>query len=87
MKQIRRVVPLLFHYFFLENFNKDTFVEQYEPNIRESSIKKYIFNSPYTVLYPSVISMLKNNEYCKKLLINQNFPKDLLVEIFEKYQR
>lgn len=85
MKQIGRVIPLFFHYFFLENFDIDKFVEQYEPNIREYSIKKYIFNSPYTSLYSSVIFMLKNNLYSRKLYISKYFPKDLLVDIFRPF--
>jgi hypothetical protein len=85
MKNIGRVMPLLFHCFFLENFDKDNFTEQHEPLIREQSIKKYIFNSPYTILYSSVISMLNNNQYTKKLSIHKNFPKDLLVDIFRPF--
>lgn len=85
MKKIGRVIPLLFHLFFLENFNKNTFIEQYEPNIREYAIKKYVFNSPHTVLYSSIISMLRHNEYTKKLTIDKDFPKDLLVDIFRPF--
>lgn len=85
MKKIERVIPLLFHLFFLTNFDKDKFIEQYEPNIREFSIKKYIFNSPYTVLYSSVISMLNHNVYTNKLTIDKLFPKDLLVDIFRPF--
>ena len=85
MKQLRRVIPLLFHCFFLENFDKNKFIEHYEPNIREFAIKKYIFNSPHTILYSSVISMLKNNQYTNKLIIDKTFPKDLLVDIFRPF--
>jgi len=85
MKQTGRVIPFLFHCFFLENFDMDNYVEQYELNIREYAIKKYIFNSPHTVLYPSVISMLKYNLYTKKLTIDKDFPKDLLVNIFRPF--
>jgi hypothetical protein len=85
MKNIGRVTPLLFHCFFLENFDKDMFVEQHEPLIREQAIKKYVFNSPHTVLYPSVISMLIHNTHTNNLTIHDNFPKDLLVEIFRPF--
>lgn len=85
MKQIGRVIPLLFHLFFLENFNKDNYVEKYEPNIREHAIKKYIFNSPHAILYSSVVSMLRHNPYTKKLTIDKSFPKDLLVNIFRPF--
>ncbi len=85
MKQIERVIPLLFHCFFLENFDKDNFVEEHEPIIREHAIKKYIFNSPHTTLYDSVISMLQHNQYTRKLTIHKNFPKDMLVDIFRPF--
>jgi hypothetical protein len=85
MKQIGRVTPLLFHCFFLENFNKNNFVDEHEPIIREYSIKKYVFNSPHTSLYNSVIAMLRNNRYTNKLIIHKNFPKDLLVDIFRPF--
>ena len=85
LKNTSRLMPMLFHSFFLENFDLNNFSENYEPLIRESSIKKYIFNSPYTVLYSSVISMLKHNTYTDKLCIHTDFPKELLVEIFRPF--
>lgn len=85
MKQNQCVIPLLFHCFFLENFNKDLFVEQHEPIIRENAIKKYVFNSPYTTLYSSVIYMLQRNKYTVKLSIDKNFPRNVLVDIFRPF--
>jgi len=85
MKQMDRVIPLLFHGFFLENFNLDNFCENHESIIREYSIKKYVFNSPYTTLYTSVLNMLRHNEYTNKLTIHKDFPKDLLVNIFRPF--
>jgi len=85
IKQLGHIIPLLFHCFFLQNFDKNSFFEQHEPLIREHAIKTYVFNSPYTVLYSSVISMLRHNEYTKKLSIHQNFPKKLLVDIFRPF--
>jgi hypothetical protein len=85
MKQNQGVIPLLFHCFFLENFNKNNFSEKYEPFIRENAIKKYIFNSPYTLLYTSVIYMLKSNKYTVNLTINERFPKNVLVDIFRPF--
>ena len=80
-----RVLPLLFHCFFLESFNISAFSEQYESLIRENAIKKFIFNSPYIVLYNNVLSMIKNNIYTRKLLIHEEFPKELLVNIFRPF--
>jgi hypothetical protein len=85
MTKIVRVVPLLFHCFFLHHFNIDEFVKEYEPIIREQTIKQMVFNSPYVELYASVIYMLKHNIYTKKLTIHEKFPKDLLVNIFRPF--
>jgi hypothetical protein len=85
MKQNQRVISLLFHCFFLENFDKNVFSEEHEAIIRENAIKKYIFNSPYTLLYTSVIYMLQNNKYTVNLSIHENFPKSLLVDIFRPF--
>jgi hypothetical protein len=85
MKQKHRVISLLFHCFFIENFDKNVFSEQHEPIIRENAIKKYIFNSPFTVLHTSIIYMLKSNKYTVNLLIHENFPKTLLVDIFRPF--
>ena len=85
IKNNARIIPLAFHCFFLENFNKRSFAEEHESLIRKNAIKKYIFNSPYTVLYHSVISMLKYNVYTRKLIIHKDFPKQLLVDIFRPF--
>jgi hypothetical protein len=85
MKYTGRVISMLFHCFFLENFHKNNFSEQYESLIRENAIKKYVFNSPHTILYSSVISMLGNNEYTKNLIIHKKFPKYILVDIFRPF--
>jgi hypothetical protein len=85
IKNNGRIMPLTFHCFFLENFNKRSFAEENETLIRKNAIKKYIFNSPYTVLYHSVISMLKYNIYTRNLIIHKHFPKQLLVDIFRPF--
>jgi hypothetical protein len=85
MKESGRLISSLFHFFFLENFQLSNFVEEHEAFIRENSIKKYIFNSPYTLLYIPTLKMLKNNKYTKLLKIDDEFPKDKLVEIFRPF--
>ena len=85
MKESGRLISVLFHFFFLEHFCKFQFSEQYEHYIRENSIKKYIFNSPYTTLYPYVFVMLENNPYTKNYNIHKDFPKELLVNIFRQF--
>jgi hypothetical protein len=85
MKESGRLISSLFHFFFLENFQITNFVEKYEAHIRENSIKKFIFNSPYTSLYIPILKMLKNNKYTNLLQIDEKFPKDKLVEIFRPF--
>lgn len=85
IKQSNRIMPILLHLFFLENFNTAMFSQQYEAIIREYAIKKFVFNSHYSVLYASIISMLKQNYYTQKLIIHSSFPKKLLVNIFRPF--
>lgn len=85
MKESGRLISPLFHFFFLEHFQLSNFVEQYEAFIRENSIKKFIFNSPYTTLYFPTLKMLNNNKYTKLLKIDTEFPKDKLVDIFRPF--
>jgi hypothetical protein len=85
MKESGRLISPLFHFFFSENFQINNFVEKHEAHIRENSIKKFIFNSPYTSLYIPILKMLKNNKYTKLLHIDEDFPKDKLVEIFRPF--
>lgn len=85
LKESTRLMSSLFHFFFLENFNKTTFSEHYEPFLRENAIKKYTFNSPYTILHSSVLVMLSNNMYTRNYIIHKNFPKETLVDIFRPF--
>jgi len=85
MKESGRLTSILFHLFFLENFNKKKFCENNEPFIREYAIKTYVYNSPYTTLHSSIFIMLENNPYTNKYNIHKDFPKDLLVDIFRPF--
>jgi hypothetical protein len=85
MKQSGRVISLLFHYFFLEHFNLESFSEKHESYIRETSIRRHVFNSPYSSLYEDIIGMLYNNFYTRVLPIHEDFPKETLVHIFRPF--
>jgi hypothetical protein len=76
---------LIFHLFFLDNFVKQNFYLNNEPFLREYGIKKYVYTSPSETLHNAVILMLHNNYYTKKLDIHEEFPKDILVDIFRPY--
>jgi len=85
LKNSKRLISLPFHYFFLENFNLDLFAENHEAFIRSFSIKKFVFNSPFTSLKIDVLTMLKKNYYTSKLVIHPDFPEDKLVNIFRPF--
>jgi hypothetical protein len=76
---------LIIHLFFLENFVKKDFYINNEVFLREYVIKKYVYTSHSETLYSAVKIMLQNNYYTNKLLIHNEFPKDLLVNIFRPY--
>jgi hypothetical protein len=76
---------LIMHLFFLENFVKNDFYVNNEAFLREYAIKKYVYTSHSQTLYNSVKIMLQNNDYTNKLIIHDEFPKDMLVNIFRPY--
>jgi hypothetical protein len=79
------IMPLLFHLYFLSNFNLTQFALNNESIIRDISIKQYVVNTPSSFLYNKVISMLNVNNYTSRLQINPDFPKDDLVNIMRPY--
>jgi hypothetical protein len=85
MKYSPRNISTLFHLYFLDNFNDEIFAINNELFLRENSIKRYIFKSPSHILYPSILNMLANNNYTRRLNIDKEFPIDLLVDIFRPF--
>jgi len=85
IKQSTFIMPTLFHYYFLANFNITRFREQHEGVIREISIENYIKNTDSNALYDKVFAMLK--EHKPRLAIHPDFPKEDLVNIMRPYLR
>jgi hypothetical protein len=85
MKESGRLMSTIVHLFFLSNFNKTLFALNNEPFLREITIQKYIYNTPPNILYKSVITMLKSNHFTRKLVINEEVSKDLIVDIFKPF--
>jgi hypothetical protein len=79
------IMPLLFHLYFLSNFNLTQFALNHESVIRDISIKQYVVNTPSSFLYNKVISMLNVNDYTSRLRVDPSFPKDQLVNIMRPY--
>ncbi len=85
IKNYNSVVPILFHNYFLTNFNLTKFKKNNEFLIRNYSINSYIANSSTSELYSSIIQMIYENNYRNKLRVHSRFPRDKLVEIFRPY--
>lgn len=75
----------LVHLFFLSHFDCKNFGLYNENTLREFAISKYINNTPANNLHEPVLSMLKENIYSKRLIIDDCFPKELLVSIMRPY--
>uniref|UniRef100_A0A6C0K1Z2 Uncharacterized protein n=1 Tax=viral metagenome TaxID=1070528 RepID=A0A6C0K1Z2_9ZZZZ len=79
-------VPELFHGYFVSNFNMKTFRYNYEFNIINTYIKNYIYNAHHDTLYPIFKDMfLDCRHITKKLRIDEEFPKDKLMNIMKPY--
>jgi hypothetical protein len=85
IKKSSFIMPVLYHYYFLTNFNITKFRDQYEGIIREISINNHIKNSDCTTLYSAVHNMLK--EHKPRINIHPDFPKEELVNIMRPYLR
>ena len=85
LKASGRIMPIIFHLYFLSNFNLNKFVLNNEAYLRDITIKQYIKNGEPSLLYKSIITMLKSNFYSKKLNIHIDFPKKILIEIFKPF--
>jgi hypothetical protein len=85
MKQSKRLISIPFHLYFLEHFNKNTFRRNNEVFIRDFAINKYVLNTHSDSLVQSILSMISNNAYINKLIIDSEFPKDILVNIFRPF--
>jgi hypothetical protein len=83
IKKSSFIMPVLFHYFFLADFNITTFRDQHEGIIREMSINNHVKKSDHDTLYNSVINMLK--EHKPRIYIHTEFPKEELVNIMRPY--
>jgi hypothetical protein len=85
IKKSSFIMPVLYHYYFLTNFNITEFRDQYEGIIREISIDNHIKNSDCNTLYSGVYNMLK--EHKPRINIHPDFPKEELVNIMRPYLR
>ena len=71
-------------------FNMTNFVNNYEYLLREYSIKNHINNSNKKILKNDILEFLnefnyKFNNKNQRILIDKNFPDDILINIFKPY--
>jgi len=76
---------ILFHLFFLCNFNKSVFSIEYEAIIRDHAIKNFVYNTPAILLRKFVHEMLNNNYYTKKLSIDKDLPDNTFLKIMRPF--
>jgi hypothetical protein len=79
----------LFLKFHSCHFNLTNFLSTYEYLLRELSIKNYIKNNTNDDLYEEILIMIekfnKNRDKYKKIIIDKEFPKEKIVNIFKPY--
>jgi len=90
IREKTKLHPELFHYFFKTNFDLNKFVKKYQYVLRNFSIKNYLMNSSKNSICNSIDCMLDHyNSYVKyrqyQIIIDETFPKDLLVKIMKPY--
>ena len=79
-----KIIPMLFHCFFLSNFNLSEFTINYEADIREIVLKSFYKDSTEHQKYNDIITMLrKYRTSCISLQIHPDFDKALVIYTFE----
>lgn len=82
--------PEIFHCFFKTNFDLNKFVKKYQYLLRNFSIKNYLTNSSKNSICNNIDSMIENYNFDiyyrqYQIIIDQSFPKDLLIKIMKPY--
>ena len=85
VKERNFIMPTLLHLFFLSSFNLQHFTIEHESYLRDISIKKYIQNTPASLLFHKAQTLLSMNRYSSRLRICKEFPKNDLVEVMRPY--
>ena len=83
IKQTPIIFPILFHQYFLADFDLRKFRDENENNIRNIAIKSIIHNAHANELYTHTVAMLK--KYQPKIVIDKTYPRDTLAVIMRPY--
>ena len=79
------IMPPMLHQFFVSNFDLTVYAEDNEEMIRDYSIKQYIYGADEDEIYFEIMSMLKGDKIGKKIKIDEDFPRDRLIDIMKPY--
>jgi hypothetical protein len=78
-------MPVLFHLFFLAEFDIVKYGFDNEAIIRDVYIKNYVKTTNSIHLFVDVRDMLKRMDPRRRIRIHRDFPKDVLVDIMRPY--
>ena len=85
LKQTTFIMPNLFHMYFKCNFDLREFRDKNEGLLRDYALDAFIKNTPTETLAGYIRSMLQKRRF--RCIIHDEFPTELLVEIFRPYLR
>ena len=83
LKQSPIIMPVLFHNYFIVDFDLRKFRDENENVIKNIAFKSYVRNASSASLYNSVIQMLK--KYQKNIVIHRDFPKETVIQVLRPY--
>ena len=85
IKSSNIVLPILFHNYFLTNFNLKKFQLDYESTIRDIAISKHIANMDKKTIVKTIRIMLKQSYDYYNFSIDNTFPDEILISAFKNY--
>jgi hypothetical protein len=85
IRNVKPIVPELFHHYFLCNFDLDWFQLENEALLRNYAIKSYLKNISTQTISSNIRNMLKSHILCKRMVIHREFPIEILNEALKPY--
>jgi hypothetical protein len=79
------IVPSIVHYYFLTNFDLKKMKYKHHDEMQSIALKRYVYNSHCDLLHNSIMDMIYEHNFKRRLLIHHDFPKSKLVEIMRPY--
>ena len=79
-------IPVLLQNYFKANFSLEKFKYKNEALIRDYTIKNHVYTTPNHELFLVILDMFSDYTFNRKnILVDEEFPKDKLVEIMRPY--